>query len=203
MEPPETAAAASDGLKRTGTASEPLEEPARLAAAASTAASAAESSAAAAAAATAADCPDDRQPSRTTFRRLAHVPAVHGLAADAAAGDLAWGGLTLLLCGLHTGRRHQIRRHLAKNGTPIAGDVEYGRGRINRPLRELHGLSRPFLHALSVSFDHPLDQSAAAAAASSRVSCVAPLPVELVRFITAAAPGLQSALEALPGAIAS
>ncbi len=27
---------------------------------------------------------------------------------------------------LHTGRKHQIRRHLSINGHPIIGDVKYG-----------------------------------------------------------------------------
>ena len=33
---------------------------------------------------------------------------------------------TLVSCELLTGRTHQIRIHLAKNGSPIVGDLEYG-----------------------------------------------------------------------------
>lgn len=54
---------------------------------------------------------------------------------------------TLLLCGLATGRRHQIRVHLASLGFPIVGDSLYG-GRSSRD-----GL---MLHAYEEAFDHPV-----------------------------------------------
>jgi 23S rRNA pseudouridine1911/1915/1917 synthase len=49
----------------------------------------------------------------TEFERLARVPAPRT-------------GLALLRCRLVTGRRHQIRVHLAARGWPIVGDPEYG-----------------------------------------------------------------------------
>src|SRR5260370_17494409 len=49
----------------------------------------------------------------TRFERLARVPAPRT-------------GLALLRCRLVTGRRHQIRVHLAARGWPIVGDPEYG-----------------------------------------------------------------------------
>jgi 23S rRNA pseudouridine1911/1915/1917 synthase len=57
---------------------------------------------------------------------------------------------TLLECRLETGRTHQIRVHLAAIGHPVAGDTRYGRG---QPLP----MSRPFLHAHRLAFDHPAD----------------------------------------------
>jgi 23S rRNA pseudouridine1911/1915/1917 synthase len=61
------------------------------------------------------------------------------------------GPTTLMTATLETGRTHQIRVHLAAIGHPVVGDAVYGRG------RSLPGvvLSRPFLHARALAFDHP------------------------------------------------
>ena len=57
--------------------------------------------------------------------------------------------VALLSCRLETGRTHQIRVHLASIGHPLVGDTTYG-GR-----RPVLGLTRPFLHAAELAFDHP------------------------------------------------
>ncbi len=54
---------------------------------------------------------------------------------------------TLLEVDLLTGRKHQIRVHLADIGHPVVGDRKYGKG------DETH--KRLALHAISVSFAHP------------------------------------------------
>ncbi|MDR0502113.1 MAG: RluA family pseudouridine synthase [Treponema sp.] len=46
-----------------------------------------------------------------------------------------------------TGRMHQIRRHLAMNGTPVLGDDKYGDFKLNKELRRTMGLKRLLLHA--------------------------------------------------------
>jgi RluA family pseudouridine synthase len=56
--------------------------------------------------------------------------------------------LSLLDVELLTGRKHQIRVHLAGIGHPIVGDKKYG--------LERHAHARLALHALSISFKHPL-----------------------------------------------
>ena len=38
----------------------------------------------------------------------------------------------------------------------MLGDTTYGKGRINRWLREEYGLTRPFLHVARLSLPHPL-----------------------------------------------
>jgi len=58
-----------------------------------------------------------------------------------------------------TGRLHQIRRHLKHAGHPIVGDVNYGKGDINRFFRERYGLARLALHAASMSFLDPFGPS--------------------------------------------
>lgn len=56
---------------------------------------------------------------------------------------------TLVRCRLETGRTHQIRVHMSKNGHPIVGDPVYGRK------KEEFNLSGQLLHARKVGFIHP------------------------------------------------
>ena len=55
-----------------------------------------------------------------------------------------------------TGRRHQIRRHLASVAHPVVGDTTHGDGRHNRMFRERFGLHRLALHAQWMGFRQPL-----------------------------------------------
>jgi 23S rRNA pseudouridine955/2504/2580 synthase len=85
----------------------------------------------------------------------------------------------LLECRIETGRTHQIRRHLAAIGHPVAGDRRYGDFQFNRQARVQWGLRRLFLHAQSIEFPHPRSGQ------KTRVS--APLPAELQDVIKRAA----------------
>jgi len=51
-----------------------------------------------------------------------------------------------------TGRRHQLRRHLAGESHPIVGDSTYGKGRHNRLFRETFGLQRLLLACTQLVF---------------------------------------------------
>lgn len=62
---------------------------------------------------------------------------------------------SLVLLLLRTGRRHQIRRHLAHAAHHLIGDVLYGKGRINHEFRTRFGLTRLALHALRLDLVHP------------------------------------------------
>lgn len=62
---------------------------------------------------------------------------------------------SLLELDLITGRKHQIRRHLSFEGHHIVGDVNYGKGWLNRKFRQDYAFSRLFLHCCFVSFAHP------------------------------------------------
>ena len=75
-----------------------------------------------------------------------------------------------------TGRRHQIRVHLADAGCPIIGDHRYG-ARTN-PARRLG------LHASSLKLRHPLT--------GELLSFESPLPSELARVVRAADRGSHS-----------
>jgi tRNA pseudouridine65 synthase len=58
-----------------------------------------------------------------------------------------------------TGRRHQIRRHLAHQMHHIIGDTTYGKGGINREFREKYNLHRLFLHAERLKFTCPRSEA--------------------------------------------
>jgi tRNA pseudouridine65 synthase len=54
-----------------------------------------------------------------------------------------------------TGRRHQLRRHMAHLRHPIVGDVRHGDGAHNRAFRAFFGRSRLMLHAARLDFRLP------------------------------------------------
>jgi len=79
---------------------------------------------------------------------------------------------TLLRVRLETGRTHQIRAHLKAIGHPVVGDPVYGTaGRL--------GLSRQFLHAAHLAFEHPVSGDA--------VDVSSPLPQDLADALATAA----------------
>jgi 23S rRNA pseudouridine1911/1915/1917 synthase len=84
---------------------------------------------------------------------------------------------TLLEAHPETGRTHQIRVHFAALGHPIVGDTTYGApGKLQLGGGEVATLSRTFLHAGFLEFQHPRTHRA--------VSFSAPLPPELAEFLT-------------------
>ena len=78
---------------------------------------------------------------------------------------------SLVLALPETGRGHQVRRHLRHLGHPLVGDVNYGRGEINRRYRAEYGLHRLALHAHQISFEHPVTRAP--------VAVTAPMPDDL------------------------
>ena len=82
---------------------------------------------------------------------------------------------SLLRVRIHTGRRHQIRRHLSHLAHQLIGDTSYGKGRINTFFREEYGLPRLFLHASRLEIDHPRT--------GERLEIFAPLADDLRRFL--------------------
>ncbi len=98
----------------------------------------------------AADDASDGWPAETQFQRLE-----------------SRGSLTLLRCRLVSGRRHQIRVHLATAGWPVLGDRVYGKAVADFP--------RHALHSWRTSFTHPTK--------GVRIVIEAPIPTELLRLI--------------------
>lgn len=54
------------------------------------------------------------------------------------------------------GRRHQIRQHLARVGHPLVLDAVYGDRVLNHQFTRVYGYHRFFLHAVRLSFPHPV-----------------------------------------------
>ncbi len=86
------------------------------------------------------------------------------------------GASTIERCALveatpRTGRFHQIRRHMKHLGHPLIGDVNYGRGELNRDYRARYALHRLALHACALAFEHPTTRA--------MLRVVAPMPADL------------------------
>ncbi len=90
-------------------------------------------------------------------------------------------GFALLEVKPITGRTHQIRVHLKSIHHPIVGDTEYGgrawRGIQNRRRRDaIRGFDRLALHAVALSFRHPVE--------GRDVHVSAPPSAEIERLLT-------------------
>ena len=96
---------------------------------------------------TARDAP--AQPATTFIERLAplELPEPDGRHATTRAA--------LVQAEPHTGRRHQIRRHLKHIAHPVIGDATHGKGPLNRWWAARLGLQRLWLHALEIELPHP------------------------------------------------
>jgi tRNA pseudouridine65 synthase len=60
----------------------------------------------------------------------------------------------------HTGRKHQLRRHMAHLRHPILGDTTHGDGKQNKFSREYFGVNRLWLIAKKLRFVHPVTLNA-------------------------------------------
>ncbi|HVK12710.1 MAG TPA: RluA family pseudouridine synthase [Gemmataceae bacterium] len=78
------------------------------------------------------------------------------------------GPYSLVEVELETGRKHQIRVHLAGLGCPVIGDTAYG--------AKTNPAGRLGLHAWRLAFDHP--------ATGERVELESPLPAKLRRVVS-------------------
>lgn len=86
-----------------------------------------------------------------------------------------FGSFSLLEVTLKTGRTHQIRVHMQKEGAPIALDERYGNYLLNRQLKK-QGLPRLFLHAARLVMPSPAPEG-------GTLSLKAPLPKDLQNFL--------------------
>lgn len=80
-----------------------------------------------------------------------------------------------------TGRRHQLRRHLAHLSHPIIGDSTYGKGAHNRLFARLYDVRRLMLACVRLELPHPVTQQ--------RLRVDAPLAEEFVAVLRALGSG--------------
>lgn len=69
---------------------------------------------------------------------------------------------------IETGRKHQIRQHMASIGHPLLLDPQYGDARKDRELKKYFKYRRLFLHAYSLELPHPIT--------GKKLSVMAPIP---------------------------
>ncbi len=104
----------------------------------------------------------------TRFRRLATIEL------PIAVGKFPTARYSLVEVYPITGRKNQIRKHLAHIRHPIIGDVQFGDGKHNRLFREQFSIHRLLLLATSLSFTHPFT--------NTLLSIRAPLPHSVRKF---------------------
>lgn len=87
---------------------------------------------------------------------LTHYQSVAYASLSVPLGNYSSVRYSLIKCLPHTGRRHQIRRHLAHLRHPIIGDINYGDNKQNPFFGEYFGFRRLMLIAKQVDFIHPV-----------------------------------------------
>ena len=89
-------------------------------------------------------------PARTSFRRLAsaEIPVTVDRYPSAR--------YALVELIPHTGRQHQLRRHMKHIAHPIIGDATHGKGRHNRFFQQHFGCHRLLLACTGMIFTHPV-----------------------------------------------
>ncbi len=90
------------------------------------------------------------QPAVTDYRSLAQVEM------PVAISRYNRARYTLVEMSPHTGRKHQLRRHMVHLRHPIIGDSAHGDLRQNRGAAEHFGMNRLMLHASALSLTHPV-----------------------------------------------
>ncbi len=93
----------------------------------------------------------------------------------------AWPRASLVEVHLETGRTHQIRVHMAAMRHPCVGDTTYG---ADPTLAASLGLTRQWLHARQLGFDHPRT--------GERIVVTSPYPADLQTALDRLLDGLPS-----------
>ncbi len=112
-----------------------------------------------------ADSDKEAQPAITDYRCLQQVEL------PVAVGRYDSARFSWLCLTPHTGRKHQLRRHMKHIFHPIVGDTSHGDGKQNSFMREHYNCHRLMLHANSLQLLHPIS--------GEKLNIEAPLPSDL------------------------
>ena len=92
------------------------------------------------------------QDARTDYVRLATVELPYAVSRYPVAR------YSLVRLKPQTGRKHQLRRHMKHIHHHMIGDTKHGRGEHNKLYREKFDCHRLLLHAIQITFVHPINK---------------------------------------------
>ncbi|MFC3093139.1 tRNA pseudouridine(65) synthase TruC [Alteromonas sediminis] len=92
---------------------------------------------------------DNVQQAMSYYQSIQHYQAPYPV------GRYKTGRYSLVELGLYTGRKHQLRRHMAHIRHPIVGDTTHGDGKQNAFMRAQFGCEHLALSCISIQFVHP------------------------------------------------
>jgi tRNA pseudouridine65 synthase len=92
------------------------------------------------------------QEAQSSYQRLAQFELPH------AVGRYDSARYSLLALQPQTGRKHQLRRHMAHIRHPILGDTNHGDGTQNKFIKQQYGFAGLALSCASLTFVHPISQ---------------------------------------------
>ena len=106
---------------------------------------------------------------------VTHYRMLSGVELPDAVGRYPTARYSLVELRPETGRKHQLRRHMAHLRHPIVGDTRHGDGAHNRYFRDRWQCARMLLHASLLEFQHPIS--------CETISIQAPLPTDFQQVI--------------------
>ncbi len=102
---------------------------------------------------------EERSPEESSGQAaVTHFHPLQRYEVDWPSGDFPTSRFTLLEIEPHTGRWHQIRRHLNHLAHPVIGDHRHGDHRWNQRFFERTGIYRMLLTAMRLEFRHPFTE---------------------------------------------
>ncbi|MFC0323909.1 tRNA pseudouridine(65) synthase TruC [Gallibacterium melopsittaci] len=97
-------------------------------------------------------------PNKTAQPAISDYQSLATIELPIAVGRYATARYSLVRLTPHTGRKHQLRRHLKHIFHPIIGDTQYGDLHQNRAFAEYFSINRLMLHSEILRLLHPVTQ---------------------------------------------